>query len=104
MKAKRPLKANLPPTIMPEKIDWKAPPPRNRKSYITRTIEILKANPGRSARVVINARSTSATATWRKHGCRAQIRQAESSNDLYDVYAWWPDPVNPDGPPVGPGE
>lgn len=84
-------------------VEWKAPPPRNRsKSYVTRTIAILKTRPGHSARVVTNARSTSATATWRKHGCRAQIRQAEAKADLYDVYAWWPDPENPDAPPVGP--
>lgn len=101
---KKPVKRGTARIETPSTVEWKAPPPRNKKSYVTRTIEILKSRPGHSARVVINARSTSATATWRKHGCRAQIRQAEASNDLYDVYAWWPDPQNPDAPPIGPGE
>lgn len=74
-------------------IEWKEIPDRQRdrqKSRVARIVEELKKHPGRSARVVRNARSTSATATWRKHQCVAQIRQAEDDPELYDVYAWWP--------------
>ena len=82
-------------------IEWKEIPDRQRdrqKSRVALIVEQLKKHPGRSARVAKNARSTSATATWRKHGCVAQIRQAEDDPNLYDVYAWWPkyDAENPE--------
>lgn len=83
-----------PADVVPE-MDWRPVPSRRRdkaKSRVAAIVEELKKHPGKSARVVRNARSTSATATWKKYGCVAQIRQAEDDPNLHDVYAWWPDP------------
>lgn len=85
-------KKREPVDVVPE-MDWRPVPTRHRdkqKSRIAAIVEELKKHPGKSARVVRNARSTSATATWRKYNCVAQIRQAEDDPTLYDVYAWWP--------------
>lgn len=76
-------------------IDWRDMPERKqdrKKSRVTRIIEELKKHPGKSARVVRNAKSSSATSTWRSRGCVAQVRQAEDNPNLFDVYAWWPVP------------
>lgn len=84
--------------LMPENddvvVEWRAMPERKqdrKKSRVTRIVEELKKNPLKSARVARNVRSSSATATWRAHGCVAQVRQAEDDPNLFDVYAWWPD-------------
>lgn len=81
-------------------LEWKPVPakPRDlRKTRITQIVEQLQQNPGKSARVARNAKSTSSTAPWRKYGCVAHIRQAEDDPNLFDVYAWWPVPgENPD--------
>lgn len=79
-------------------VEWRAMPERKqdkKKSRVTRVVEELKKNPGKSARVARNVRSSSATATWRSHGCVAQVRQAEDDPILFDVYAWWPNPEPP---------
>lgn len=73
-------------------IEWKDLPvrPVKPKSRVEAIVEELKKFPGRSARVARNVKSSSATATWRNRGCKAQVRQAEDSPKLFDVYAWWP--------------
>lgn len=79
-------------------IEWKEIPvrPGRQKSRVALIVEELKKYPGRSARVARNVKSSSATATWRHHGCVAQVRQAEDNPKLHDVYAWWPDPDHVD--------
>lgn len=76
----------------PITVDWKEIPmrPIRQKSRVKLIVEELQKNPGRSARVARNVKSSSATATWRHHGCVAQVRQAEDDPALHDVYAWWP--------------
>lgn len=73
-------------------VEWKEMPvrPVKPRSRVEMIVEELKKYPGRSARVARNVKSSSATATWRNRGCRAQVRQAEDNPKLHDVYAWWP--------------
>lgn len=74
-------------------IEWKEIParPGRPKSKVALIVEELKKYPGRSARVARTVKSSSATATWRHHGCHAEVRQAEDNPKLFDVYAWWPE-------------
>lgn len=82
------------PAAEPVSVEWKDIPvrPARQKSRVRLVVEQLKQYPGRSARVARNVKSSSATATWRSHGCVAQVRQAEDDPKLHDVYAWWPEP------------
>lgn len=74
-------------------VEWKDIPvrPVKQKTRVALIVEQLQAHPGRSARVARNVKSSSATATWRNHGCKAEVRQAEDDPKLHDVYAWWPE-------------
>lgn len=81
-------------------VEWREMPERKvdrKKSRVLLVVEELKKQPGRSARVARNVRSSSATATWRAHQCVAQVRQAEDNPELFDVYAWWPKPEESSG-------
>lgn len=74
-------------------VEWRPIPEKQRdlrRTRITRIVKELQKNPGKSARVARNAKSTSSVAPWRKYGCIAHVRQAEDNPELFDVYAWWP--------------
>jgi hypothetical protein len=71
---------------------WKEPPPAVSSEKAAILAE-LKKNPGRWALVQTRYKSTSGTAPWKKLGCEATHRRAETTEGKsteYDIYARWP--------------
>lgn len=68
-------------------IDWREPP----LSTEDRLKEVLKAHPGRWARIKKSMASPTASSPWRKAGFEAQSSPAESDPKKFDIYARWPE-------------
>lgn len=79
---------------------WKEPPPAVSSEKAAILAE-LKKNPGRWALVQSRYKSTSGAAPWKKLGCEATHRRAdttEGKSTEYDIYARWPEEA---APPAG---
>lgn len=74
-------------------IIWKEPPPAVSSEKAAILAE-LKKHPGRWALVQTRYKSTSGTSPWKKLGCEATHRRAdttEGKSTEYDIYARWPE-------------
>jgi hypothetical protein len=82
---------------------WEEPPAgqygRGKAGEVDRTVEVLKKNPGKWARVEDEATSSSAVVKWKKRGCDAIARglpKEKGKGYRYAIYVRWPEPKAPD--------
>lgn len=73
-------------------ISWQDPPAKNtgRGNDYSKTIETLKANPGKWALVIKDWKTTAAPAAFRQAGCEATTRR-NADRKTWSVYVRYPE-------------
>lgn len=79
-------------------VEWRDPPAEAVLSAREQLVNLLKANPGKWARVKCGLKSKTGTATWKNLGLEAVAAPAESDASLWDIYARGPEKSSPPRP------